>query len=213
MTRLQISLALNFLLLALLIISFSSDRTKLNQRRMRMSENKTIPDALTVIHRRKSVRHFTSEPVSHEQLTTLVRAGMAAPTGRNLQPWAFVAVTRRLMLDSLANYLPYAKMLTQAQAAIIVCGDMNKSGGSELWIQDCSAATQNILLAAEALGLGAVWTAAFPYENRMSVVRQVLKLPRHLIPLCVIPIGHPTGADQPKDKWKPENLRWEEWGE
>ena len=116
---------------------------------------------IATIYNRKSVRHFTNQMVSRKQLTELIRAGMAAPTAVNKQPWAFIAIDDRGMLDQLAEILPYAKMLKQATGAIVVCGDMTKTLdgiAQEYWIQDCSAATQNILLAAESMGLGAVWT-------------------------------------------------------
>lgn len=169
---------------------------------------------LDVIHSRKSVRHFTDYPVTQEQLETIVKAGMAAPSARNLQPWAFIVVTDREKLDAMADALPYAKMLTDAQAAIVVCGDMKKAAvdvDSAYWVQDCSAASQNVLLAVEATGLGAVWTAAFPYSERMEPVKEILDLPEYIIPLNVIPIGVPTGEDKPKNKWKPENVHWNKW--
>ncbi|GHT72447.1 NAD(P)H nitroreductase [Bacteroidia bacterium] len=168
---------------------------------------------LSVIHARKSVRHFTDRAVSKDDLQTLVKAGMAAPSGKNEQPWAFVIVTQRAILDTLAERLPYAKMLKQASAAIVVCGDMSISKDSDksLWVQDCAAATENILLAAEAMGLGTVWTAAYPYEDRIAAAVSSLRLPEHVIPLCVIPVGYPDGTDKPKDKWKPENVKWETW--
>lgn len=168
-------------------------------------------EALEVIHNRKSVRHFTDQPVSKKQLETLLRAGMAAPTAVNRQPWAFYVVTERETLDALGEQLPYAKMLFQAQAAIVVCGDMEKAGNLKdkgYWVQDCSAASENILLAAESIGLGAVWTAAYPYDDRTKAVISELNLPEKHVPLNVIPIGYPTGEDQPKDKWKPENINW-----
>jgi len=173
---------------------------------------KHMNETLKVIHSRKSVRHFTDQAVSKEQIELLLQAGMAAPTAVNRQPWAFYVVTRRETLDSLSEQLPYAKMLSQAQAAIVVCGDMEKAGNLKdkaYWVQDCSAATQNILLAAESIGLGAVWTAVFPYDDRSKVVIETLKLPGHHIPLNVIPIGYPTSEDTPKDKWKPENVFWQ----
>ena len=172
---------------------------------------KYVNQTLKVIHNRKSVRHFTDQAVSKEQLEILLRAGMAAPTAVNRQPWVFYVVTKRETLDALGKQLPYAKMLLQAQAAIVVCGDMEKAGNLKeqaYWVQDCSAATQNILLAAESIGLGAVWTAAFPYDDRTKVVIETLSLPEKHVPLNVIPIGYPTGEDQPKDKWKPENVFW-----
>lgn len=169
-------------------------------------------ETLEVIHNRKSVRHFTDQPVSKKQLETLLRAGMAAPTAVNRQPWVFYVVTKREVLDKLSQQLPYAKMLSQAQAAIVVCGDMEKAGNLKdkgYWVQDCSAATENILLAAESIGLGAVWTASYPYDDRTETVSNALNLPENHVPLNVIPIGYPTGEDTPKNKWIPENIIWQ----
>lgn len=166
---------------------------------------------LEVIHNRKSVRHFTNQAITKEQIETLLRAGMAAPTAVNRQPWAFYVITQRETLDILSEKLPYAKMLSQAQAAIVVCGDMEKAGNLKdlaYWVQDCSAATQNILLAAESMGLGAVWTAAYPYDDRAKAVIEELNLPETHIPLNVIPIGYPTGEDLPKNKWNVDNIIW-----
>ena len=169
---------------------------------------------LSVIHSRKSVRKFVPQKaVSKEDLTTLVKAGMAAPTAVNKQPWAFVVVTERTTLDSLTTGLPYAQMLKEAGAAIVVCGDLDKAveGLPEFWVQDCSAATQNILLAVEAMGLGAVWTGVYPGMERAKFVQNVLGLPETIIPLNVIPIGYPEGETTPKDKWIESNMRWEKW--
>lgn len=169
---------------------------------------------LETIFNRKSVRKYTGQQVSREQLTTLVRAGMAAPSAVDKRPWVFVAVTERAMLDKLADVLPYAKMLRQATAAIMVGGDMNKtlSGDAKaFWIQDCSAATQNILLAAESIGLGAVWTGVHPNAEREKAVANVLQLPENIVPLNVIVVGYPTGVEQPKDKWNEQLLHWEKW--
>lgn len=171
-------------------------------------------EMMQTIFNRKSVRHYSSKKVSKEQLALLVRAGMAAPTAVNKQPWAFVAIQERSILDKLAEHLPYAKMLTQATGAIVVCGDLTKTldgVAQEYWIQDCSAASQNILLAAESMGLGAVWTGVYPIADRVEVVRNVLGIPSDNIPLNVIIVGYPTGEDKPKDKWKEENLHWEKW--
>jgi len=168
-------------------------------------------ETLKTIHNRKSVRHFTDAPVSKAQLELLIKAGMAAPTAVNRQPWAFYVVTDKATLKRLSEQLPYAKMLTQAQAAIVVCGDMDRAGNLKdkgYWVHDCAAATENILLAAESIGLGAVWTATYPYDDRTIAVMKELNLPEKHIPLNVIPIGYPTGEDQPKDKWKPEYIIW-----
>lgn len=107
-------------------------------------------------------------------------------------------------------------MLKEAQAAIIVCGNMNKAvegEGREYWIQDCSAATENILLAAESMGLGAVWTGVYPIKERVDIVKGEMKLPENIIPLNVIPIGWQTGKEKPKQKYTEENIYWNKWGD
>lgn len=170
-------------------------------------------DAFSVIHSRKSVRHFTGAPVSKADLEKIVKAGMAAPTAGNKQPWSFIVITERKTLDDLAAGLMNARMLSKAGAAIVVCTEQEKANGKlrDLAITDAALAGQNILLAVEALGLGGVWTAANPYEDRVKVVKSVLKIPADVIPLNVIAIGYPAGEDQPKNKYKKENVHWERW--
>jgi len=155
------------------------------------------------IAERKSVRKYLNKSVEEDKIEAMVKAGMAAPSGMDRRPWEFVVVTDREALDSMAAKLPYAKMLTNAPLAIVVCGDTTRSS---YWYLDCSAATQNVLLAAEALGLGAVWTAAYPYEDRIDVVRQNTGLPENIVPLCVIPIGYPDGPQKAKDKFDPQRV-------
>lgn len=162
---------------------------------------------------RASVREFTAQPVSKDTLELLMKAGMAAPTAINSQPWAFVAVTERAVLDSLMAVHPYSNLKT-ATAAIIVCGDMNKAiegTGREFWVQDCSAATENILLAAHAYGLGAVWCGVYPDSARVASVSGVLGIPATAIPLNIITLGYPAAEPQPKDKWKPANIHYQRW--
>lgn len=170
---------------------------------------------MTNILQRKSVRSYTDRPVTKSQLDTLVRAAMAAPTGRDMRPWKFIIINDRQAMKSLADQLPYAKMLAEAQAAVVVCGDLSildKEGKpSTNWMFDCSAATENLLLQAEAMGLGAVWTAAYPYEERLTAVKQALQLPDHIVPLNVIPIGYPKGNTQPKDKYDANDIHYNAW--
>lgn len=167
------------------------------------------------ILQRKSVRSFTNQPIEKSKLDTLVRAAMAAPTGKDMRPWKFVVVNDKQAMKSLAAQLPYGKMLAEAQAAIVVCGDMSvvdKDGKpSTNWTFDCSAATENLLLQAEAMGLGAVWTGAYPYDERVAAVKAALKLPNNIIPLNVIPIGYPKGNPQPKDKYNADNIHYNLW--
>jgi nitroreductase len=171
-------------------------------------------DFLNVIYTRRSVRKFTGEDVKKEDLTAILRAGMSAPSAVNVQPWAFVAVTDRGTLDELCEALPYAKMLDKAGAAIVVCGvpDKDDTYAKDYWVMDCSLASGNILLAAHALGYGAVWTAAYVNKERIRSVRRILSIPENIIPLNVIPVGEPADRDaKPLDKFKQENIHWETW--
>lgn len=172
-----------------------------------------MKDALAVIHERKSVRNYTGAPVSKADLDKIIRAGMAAPTAVNMQPWSFIVVTERNTLDKLSAGLPYAKMLMKAGAAIIVCTEPDKANNKnkDLAIIDASLAGENILLAIESLGLGGVWTAAFPYDDRMKHVRAVLHIPQEVIPLNVIAVGVPDGQDKPVDKYRKEKIHFEQW--
>ena len=168
-------------------------------------------DTIKTIFNRTSVRRFTSAEVSRETLVLLAKCGMAAPSANNKQPWFILAVTDRQLLHALGDRLPYAKMTREAAAALVVCGNLETDhAGSEkrYWVQDCSAVTENILLAAESLGLGAVWTAAYPNVDRMDTVREILNLPQNLVPLNVIPLGHPEGAPKSKEKWNEARFRF-----
>ena len=170
---------------------------------------------LETIMTRTSIRQYTDQPVEKEKIEAMLRAGMAAPTAVNAQPWHFVVVSDKAKLGELAAANPHAGMLKSAPLAIVVCGDMTKAmegKGRQFWIQDCSAATENILLAAHAQGLGAVWTALYPMEERIQPVSEALKLPDTLIPLCTVVIGYPAEQPEPKDKWKPEDVSYNEFG-
>jgi nitroreductase len=173
----------------------------------------TISNTLTVIQNRKSVRNFTGESVTQDKLDVLLKAAMAAPSAVNCQPWEFVVVTDRKTLDKLGDVLPHTKMIYKAGAAIIVCGNPEKAHKHmvEYAVIDSALASENILLAAEALGLGAIWTAAYPYPDRMESVRSILNIPSKVIPLNVIPIGHPTGEEAKKEKFDPEKIHLEKW--
>ncbi len=172
-----------------------------------------MKDTFSVIHERKSVRSFTGAPIKKSDLEEIIRAGMAAPTAVNMQPWSFVVITGRNTLDNLSAGLPYAKMLTRAGAAIVVCTEPDKANNKsqDFAVIDASLAGENILLAIEALGLGGLWTAVYPYSDRMKHVRAVLDIPQEVIPLNVIPIGVPTGEDKPINKYKKEKVHWERW--
>ncbi|MCD8171910.1 MAG: nitroreductase family protein [Alistipes sp.] len=161
---------------------------------------------LDVIFERKSVRSYADRAVEQEKVDILVRAAMSAPSGMDRRPWEIVVVDDRETLDLLAE--TGAKMVTEAPLAIVICGDTDKSS---YWYLDCSAATQNLLLAAEAQGLGAVWTAAYPYEDRMGHVINALGLPANVLPLAVVPVGYPSGDNTPKDKYDPSKVHTNKW--
>ncbi|MBO4690049.1 MAG: nitroreductase family protein, partial [Paludibacteraceae bacterium] len=151
--------------------------------------------ALENIMTRVSVRQFTGEKISDEQIDILLRAAMAAPSAINKQPWAFVVVTDEALLAKLGEALPYSRCSNKPACAFIPCGDLSKAIEGEMaafWINDVSAATENLLLAAHAMGLGAVWTGLHPDMNRAAMVQQMLGLPEHIIPLCVVPVGVPA---------------------
>ena len=180
-------------------------------RRADAQEAGRVDDVLTVIHRRKSVRKYLDKPVEREQLITLLKAGMAAPSAADRRPWAFVVVTDKALLDSLATVSPSSKMLANAAAAIVVCGDTRRALNSNVWTQDCSAATQNILLAAEGIGLGAVWCGIYPEYFKYNHIRRIFDIPMEVIPLSLISIGWPTGEEKPKEKYDPSNIHWNAW--
>jgi nitroreductase len=170
-------------------------------------------DTFSVIHSRKSVRSFTGAAVSSENLDKIIRAGMAAPTAVNKQPWSFVVVTDKKKIDALATGLPTARGIDKAGAVIIVCTEPEKAHlqSKDFAIIDASLASENILLATEALGLGGHWTASYPYEDNMKHVRFVLGIPSSVIPLNVILVGVPTGENKPKDKYQKDKIHWGKW--
>lgn len=193
-----------FVVLASICIAMVVSCTSSPQGEKAASANAAIDN----IFARKSVREYLDKGVEKEKIDLMLRAGMSAPSARDLRPWEFIVINDRATLNSMAAALPYAKMLTQVRYAMVVCGD---SARSSLWYLDCSAAAQNILLAAESLGLGAVWTAAYPYGDRMQVVRKFTALPDSVLPLCVIPFGYPATSQQPKQKFDENKVHYNKY--
>jgi nitroreductase len=166
---------------------------------------------LKTILTRTSIRAYENRPVEDEKIEQLLRAAMAAPSACNKQPWKFVVIRDSQTLQSIAAQFANMPMVGQAPLAIVVCGDMSRTmpeEGQAYWIQDTSAATQNILLAAQALGLGAVWCGIYPIMDRVASLKRLLEMPEHIIPLNVIPIGYPAETKTPKDKWNPGNVQY-----
>ena len=170
--------------------------------------------AIENIMTRTSIRQYKDQPVEQEKVDILLKAAMAAPTAVNLQPWHFIVITDKPTIDLLSGRQP-----TNAPLLIAVCGDTDKTtmpdGKTKLpdfWVEDVSAATENLLLAAHALGLGAVWTGVYPAMERVAEVANVLNCPQNIVPMAVVRIGYPDEAPEPKDKFKEENISYNKFG-
>jgi len=166
-------------------------------------------NALDVIFTRRSIRQYTDEPVTEEQVKTLLEAGMNAPSANNRQPWHFIVVDAREHLNAIMEVHPYSAMLSQAPLAVVVCADVTRS--ERYWQQDCAAATENILLAARALGLGSVWLGVYPKEDRTEGITGLFNLPEHIRPLCVIAVGHPAEEAGRVDRYDPSKVHRNMW--
>jgi nitroreductase len=167
-----------------------------------------------MIFKRTSVRKYTDKSVTKDQIEMLMKAGMAAPSAKNVQPWEFVVIQEKENLLKITEFHPYSFMLKQAPLAIVVCGNTTKialEGVEDLWVQDCAAATQNILLEATELGLGSVWLGVYPKKEIVSGLAELLILPDYIVPFSLISIGYPEGEVTPKDKFNPDRIHWEKW--
>ncbi len=178
------------------------------------SESTDAPDAaVECIMTRASVRSYTDRQVDDSTINKILRAGMAAPTAANQQPWQFVVVTDQNLKDSITSAFEYTKMVEHCSFAVVVCGDMDNLFQGDIpdggfWVEDCSAASENMLLAAHALGVGGVWCGIYPLKDRESRLRQILNLPATLTPLNVMAFGYPSAPVAPKDKWAPAKIHY-----
>ncbi|MFH1914392.1 MAG: nitroreductase family protein [Pseudomonadota bacterium] len=149
-------------------------------------------DLMHALRTRRSIRKFEDKPVSEAMIRQVLEAAMAAPSAGNAQPWQFVVITDPAKLAEAAAIHPYAAMAAQAPVGILVCGDLSLEKYAGYWVQDCSAAMQNLLLAAHGLGLGAVWTGIYPIEERGTGFAKLVGLPNTVIPLGFAPLGWPA---------------------
>ena len=171
-------------------------------------------DLIQIIMTRTSIRAFQDKPVSDETVEVLLKAAMAAPSAKNSQPWSFVVIRDRALLEKLGDSLPNAKMTATAPVAVVICGVLEKAlpgEAREYWIQDAAAATENFLLAVHALGLGAVWTGVHPISERIRILKDALHLPDGIEPFCLIPFGYPAVPASVKDKWDPSIVHQDTW--
>jgi len=167
---------------------------------------------LETIYARRSIRQYQEKPVEKEKLEELLKAAMAAPSAMNIKPWEFVVVTQKETLDEIRASLTFGKH--NAPAAIIVCGNTafyKHPIAVEFWVQDCSAATENILLAAVGLGLGTVWLGVHPIHNYIKQISKILSLPENVKPLNVIYVGYPAEEKDRRTQYNPERVHWESY--
>jgi len=160
---------------------------------------------------RRSIRKYTGEPVLDEHVERLLRAAMAAPSAGNQQPWEFIVIRDRDVLAAIPDVHPYASMVPKAQLAILICGDRGKERWPQYWVQDCAAATENLLIAAAQLGLGAVWLGVHPLEERADGVRALLGLPMHITPFALVPVGWPAEDKAPSDRYDERRVHHDRW--
>ncbi len=205
------------LLTALLLSSCKSEETAQPSASV---DNETIQTIL----KRKSVRSFTDQPIPAEYMEAMLKAAMAAPTGSNIQPWHFVVLTDKSQYEKVFENNFNLRIFNSAAAVVVFCADTtvtrvprdNPDGApvtrpNGTWRDDLGACTENFLLAAESLGLGAVWTAGYPYSDRYGSMKRELGIPDPILPYCAVAVGFPAGDEQPKDKWKPERIHYGRW--
>lgn len=198
------------LALGLVFTSYKWISSKHSSEIVETQASTTIDDIMT----RTSVRAYSNRIVSPETVDTLLRAAMAAPTAGNKQPWRFVVVDDRSILSAISENFHTMKMAKDAALAVIMCGDLTATfdgDGKDFWIEDVSAASENLLLAAHAVGLGAVWCGIYPEPSRVEQFSRMLDLPEIIVPMACICIGYPAGPTTPKDKWKPEYIHYNTW--
>lgn len=160
---------------------------------------------------RRSVRQFQDRPVPEEHIATIIAAAMTAPSAGNQQPWHFVVISDREKLNQIPSFHPHSAMVAQAPVAVLVCGDPQGAPWPDFWVQDCSAAVQNLLLAARDLGLGTVWAGVYPAEERMAGFRRLFAVPEQVYPFALVPVGWPKGPFSAVDRFKPERIHAETW--
>jgi nitroreductase len=168
-------------------------------------------DTIEAIMTRRSIRRFTADPVNDQIRKKLLESAMQAPSANNLQPWQFVLIDERDLLNKITRFHPYASMLNHAPLAITVCGDLGIEKNTGYLALNCAAATENILLAAHSIGLGAVWLGIFPREERMSKLKDLLKLPDPIIPVSLVAIGYPAEEKRVENRFRQDWIHINGW--
>jgi nitroreductase len=161
---------------------------------------------------RRSIRKYTGEKIDDTLISSIIKAGMYAPSANNRRPWHFIVVDERETMNEIMKVHPYSSMLSEASHAILVCGDEKLQNGPGYYVIDCSAATQNILLAAHSLGFGAVWLGVEPRSERKNAIKQIFGLPEHIHPVSIVSIGVPLKIPEKiPSRFEPEKIRKNRW--
>lgn len=169
-------------------------------------------NTLEAIRTRRSIRNYLDKPVSEAMIQKILEAAMQAPSAGNQQPWHFVLVTDRKQLNEMAEALLYGKMLKKAPIGIVVCVDLELEKYPGYWVQDCSNASMNLLLAAHEQGLGAAWVGVYPLDERVAGLKKILGLPESVIPLNVVSLGFPASTPEPAElRYKEDRLHRDRW--
>lgn len=168
-------------------------------------------EMLQAIATRRSIRKYLDKPVPEDLVQKVLEAAMQAPSACNQQPWHFLVIDDRQTLAEIPGIMPNAAMASKAPLAILVCGDLSLEKSEGYWVVDCAAATQNMLLAAHALGLGAVWCGVYPREPRMEGLRRLLGLPETVMAHSLVVLGYPAEQVPPANRYRPERVRRNQW--
>jgi nitroreductase len=160
---------------------------------------------------RRSIRKYTDEPVDDATVERLLRAGMAAPSAGNQQPWRFIVIRDKVTLRRITEWHPYAGMLPSAPVTVLVMGDAGAAKWEGMWPQDCAACVENMLIEAELLGLGAVWLGVHPLPEREDALRELLGIPEHVVPFAIVPFGWPRERKEPSDRYDESRIHHECW--
>jgi nitroreductase len=168
-------------------------------------------DGMDTILSRRSIRKYTNKKVENEDYIKLIKAAVSAPSSGNQQPWQFIIIQKRDILEKVMEFHPHARMLRDAQGAILICGDLSKEKHKGYWVLDCSAATQNLLLAAHAIGLGACWLGIYPREERISGMTKLASIPGHIVPFALVSLGYPNEEKEASDRFDESMVHYDIW--
>ena len=168
-------------------------------------------EAIEAILTRRSIRKYVKKPIPEKQIEDLIKAAVYAPSAGNEQPWQFAIIEDKKMFEKIQLFHPHAQMLTFADKAILVCGDLQREKHKGYWMIDCSAATQNILLAAHAKGIGAVWLGIYPRQERIDGMKQLLTIPDYIVPFALISLGYPNEEKKCTDRFQYERIHYNTW--